>query len=328
MAEFSLYKSMAAHGTLTESAKEIPDARFALPSTTNWMRALAILVRETNLNYANAKAFYSTVQRRQLNDPEINTICEQLLFSLNQIAALEAISTVPNGADVARVGIVTWYYGVYGAASAMIAANDSSVQDNHAATAQQWERQFAANHLVMPPFADRISSLVASAVESQLAPVRARGKHALTNKPTSGAEAWGCVAEYLSGTAKWEQWNIQERVREQRDFKSLNKTDFRSKAAKDLRDVAFSKRGIAFLQEASRYRGKANYRDAIYLAYGQSVPRQLAGFIPDLTTVLNGFSSMAAAYAAKRMGKDIWGVFIEDLEMKRAVSTSPAKLWS
>jgi hypothetical protein len=34
------------------------------------------------------------------------------------------------------------------------------------------------------------------------------------------------------------------------------------------RDAADARRSIAFLHQASRYRGKANYRDAIFLAYG------------------------------------------------------------
>ena len=328
MTEFSLYQRMQTYGTLTEPPKDIPDARFALPSTINWIRALAILAADSDVQFSTAKAFYDGVQRRQLNDREINTICEQLLFALNQIAALECLSVAPNAADVARVSIITWYYGIYGAASAMIAANDGSFQDNHTATAQQWERQFAANRLLMAPFGDRISNLLADNIQHELAPLRARGKHSLTNKPTDTTQAWGCVAEYLSGTAKWEQGNIQERVKEQREFKALKKSDFRSNAAKSLRDAALAKRGVAFLHEASRYRGKANYRDAIYLAYGRTVPSQLTDFIPDLTTVLKAFSCMAAAYSSKRMGREIWDAFVDDLERKRAVSTSPAKLWS
>lgn len=328
MTDFSLYQRLLTHGTVTDPPKDIPDARFALPSTINWIRALAILVADLDVAFSTAKIFYSDVQRRQLNDREINTTCEQLLFTLNQIAALEALAAVPNAADVARVAIVTWYYGIYGAASAMIAANDGSVQDNHTATAQQWDRQFPCNRLVMAPFGDRISNLLTRNVELELAPVRARGTHSLTVRPTGVTEAWGCVAEYLSGTAKWEQWNVQERVKEHRDFKALNKPDFRSTAAKSLRDAALAKRGIAFLHEASRYRGKANYRDAIYLAYGRTVPSQLEGFVPDLAIVLKAFSCIAAAYASQRMGREIWDAFLGDLEKKRAVSTSPAKLWS
>ncbi|NOT39076.1 MAG: hypothetical protein HOP13_01130 [Alphaproteobacteria bacterium] len=112
------------------------------------------------------------------------------------------MSEVPNKADVARVGIVTWYYGIYGAASAMIAAADGSFPETHAATAQQWARNFPANGLAMPPFADQLSNLLADTVNQELSLARQRGEHSLTNRPSDARQAWGCCAEYLSGTAE------------------------------------------------------------------------------------------------------------------------------
>ncbi|AWM85543.1 hypothetical protein [Microvirga sp. 17 mud 1-3] len=328
MSEFSLYNRMREHGTLTEAPSDVPDARFALPSTIHWIRALAILVKELGLTFRSARVFYANVQRRKLSERELNSICEQLLFALHQLAALKAIAGTQNKADVARIGIVTWYYGVYGAASAMIAAADGSFPETHAATAQQWDRQFATNGSAMAPFGDRLSSLVAANVELELAPIRARGKHSLAIKPSDAKEAWGCIAEYLAGTADWEQWNIRERVRETREFKDLKTDSFRTGAARTLRDKAYARRSIAFLHEAARYRGKANYRDAIYLAYGRSVPKLLDDFIDDLVMVLSGFAAMAAAYSATRMGSELWTAFLDDLEAKRAVSLSPKALWS
>lgn len=327
MNEFALYARMREHGTLAEAPRDVPDARFALPSTIHWMRSLAILANDLQLDFQAARTFYARVQRRSLSDREINSVCEQLLFALHQLASLQAILDVKNKADVARVGIVAWYYGVYGAASAMVAAADGSFPDNHAATAQQWDRHFPANSLSMPPFADRLSNLVAANVERELGPVRQRGKHSLTSLPMTPQQAWGCCAEYLSGTADWEQWNIRQRVTNSREFKAMGVADFRKAAARTLRDTAYAKRSIAFLHEASRYRGEANYRDAIYLAYGKSVPMLLDGFIADLAQVLQAFSAMAAGYASTRMGQDLWSGFLDDLEVKRSISISPKSLW-
>ena len=328
MDDFSLYTRMREYGTLAEKPGDVPDARFAFPSTIHWMRALAILINDPKLDFKAAKTFYVKVQRRQLSEKEVNSICEQLLFALHQLASLYAISDVKNKADVARIGIVAWYYGVYGAASAMIAAADGSFPDNHTATAQQWDRHFAKNGLAMPPFADRLSNLVAQNIDRELAPVRARGKHSLTSKPTTSQQAWGCCTEYLSGTAQWEQWNIRERLVESREFKALNVNSFRTAPARALRDAWYAKRSVAFLHEASRYRGKANYRDAIYLAYGKSLPKLLEGFIDDLANVLCAFTAMAAAYASVRMGRELWSAFMDDLEAKRSVTTSPKSIWS
>ena len=328
MPEFSLYRRMQEQGTLAEAAKDVPDARFALPSTINWMRGLAILVGELGPDFESARRFYVKVQRRTLSDREVNSIGEQLLFALHQMAALHAILDVPNKADVARIGIVAWYYGIYGAASAMVAAADGSFPETHAETAQCWNERFPAKGLAMPPFNDRVSSLLKEVIEAELAPVRARGKHALTRKPATAEQAWGCHAEYLVGTVSWEQENVCKRVKDRSEFKALQTNGFQTGKARALRDAACQKRSICFLHEAIRYRGKANYRDAIYLAYGKAVPKLLDSFIADLAMVLAGFAAMAAAYAAARMGRDGWHAFLDDLEAKRAVSLSPKAIWS
>ena len=168
MDSFSLYSRMREHGTLAEAPQDVPDARFALPSTINWMRALAILVSGLKLDFASAQTHYANVQRRVLSERELNTVCEKLLFALHQLASLRAIATVENKADVARIGIMAWYYGVYGASSATIAAADGAFPDNHSATAQLWDRQFAATGLALPPFGDRISNLLTATVEREI----------------------------------------------------------------------------------------------------------------------------------------------------------------
>ena len=323
----SLYSRMQAHGTLTEAPRDVPDARFALPSTIHWMRALAILAADQNVDFVSARIFYAKVQARGLPERELNTVCEQLLFVLNQIAALQALATAPNKADVARTAIVAWYYGVYSAASAMTAAMDGSFQDNHTETARKWQERFPAKNLAMHPFADCLSSILPSIADAELAPVKARGQYHLVNTPTTAQEAWGCCAEYLSGTAGWERWNVEERVRETAAFKALGVSDFRTKAARELRDAGYARRGIAFLHQASRYRGKANYRDAIYLAYGTSVPTQLSGFVDDMLVVLKAFAAMAGAYCSLRVGKTAWTDFVDDLQRKKAISVSPKDVW-
>jgi len=210
----------------------------------------------------------------------------------------------------------------------MIAAADGSFRHTHASTAQQWNGCFPVNGLAMQPFADRLSNLVRENVSRELAPIRSRGKHPLTSAPRTPQQAWGCCAEYLSGTADWEQRNIRQRVSNSREFKDLGVKDFRTAQARKLRDAGYGKRSIAFLHQAYRYRGKANYRDAIYLAYGRSVPSQLDGFIADLARVLRAFLAILAGYVSTRMGRDLWSSFVDDLEAKRSISISPKSLWS
>src|SRR5580704_7668720 len=120
-ADMSLYKRLTITGTLSEP-KGTPDPLFALPSTVNWMRALAFLVAYKGISSTSARSFYSSVSERHGPEQEQNTVLEQLLFALHQCSALRVLRTAACKADVARVGIVTWYYGIYAAASAMTVA--------------------------------------------------------------------------------------------------------------------------------------------------------------------------------------------------------------
>ena len=129
----SLYKRITETGTLSEQPCSQSNLRPAIDDKLD--ARLSMLVEDHGINATAAKAFYAAVSRRKTSDHEENTIFEQLLFALHQCSALHALRSVPRKADIARVGIVTWYYGVYAAASAMVAAQDGSFQDEHTGTA-------------------------------------------------------------------------------------------------------------------------------------------------------------------------------------------------
>lgn len=324
---FSLYNRFITQGTLSDP-DEVPDPRFALPSTVNWMRALAILVQARSLNFASASTFYSSVQKRVGTPQEENTVFEQLLFALHQLSALEALRLSASKADVARVGIVAWYYGIYSAASAMIAAQDGSIQDDHTGTATAWDRQFAENNKVMEPFSYRLSTLVKKDCDVEVAALRAGNGFLLTEKAKDATEAFGACCSYLSGSADWWKWKTEQSLKASRDYKSLNVSDFRTKAARALRDARLSGKSTAFLHQAFRYRGKANYREALFLGYGNATETLLNGYTDDLAIVLKGFVAMAGAFVAKRIGQPLWDEFLDDLERNRAFALSPRTVWA
>ena len=82
------------------------------------------------------------------------------------------------------------------------------------------------------------------------------------------------------------------------------------------------------MHEAIRYRGKANYREALFLGYGRSTETLLANYIDDLAVVLTAFVAMAGAFTSKRLGSQLWSEFIEDLEKQRSFTVSPKALWT
>ena len=167
MSNFSLYKRLTTEGTLSEP-NGVPDPQFALPATVNWMHALALLVTQNNLDFTSALANYSTITSKKFNVHEENTIFKQLLFALHQLSALETLCSTSCKADVAKVGIVAWYYGIYSAASAMVTAQDGSFQDDHTGIANLWDRQFAATNKLIFTFTLCVSSLVESQYKSEI----------------------------------------------------------------------------------------------------------------------------------------------------------------
>jgi hypothetical protein len=323
---FSLYNRFTTQGTLSDP-DEVPNPIYALPSTVNWMHALSILVEDQSLNFGSASVFYAGTQKRVATVQEENTIFEQLLFAIHQLSALEALRASPSKADVARVGIVSWYYGIYSAASAMIAAQDGTIQDDHTGTATTWDRQFAANNKVMAPFCYRLSTLVKKSFDIEVSILRAGNGFLLTEKATNPTEAFGACCSYLSGSADWWKWKAEQSLRSTREFKNLNVSDFRTKTAQTLRDARLSGKSTAFLHQAFRYRGKANYREALFLGYGKNAETLLNGYPDDLAIVLRGFVAMAGAFVAKRIGQPLWSEFLDDIERNRSFSLSPKNVW-
>jgi hypothetical protein len=73
--------------------------------------------------------------------------------------------------------------------------------------------------------------------------------------------------------------------------------------------------------------GKANYREALFLAYGRNIESTLAGFVADQATVLRAFVAMAGAFASKKLGRTLWDEFVADVEANRAFTTTAASIW-
>jgi hypothetical protein len=286
-----------------------------------------MLVEDLPITFTTAATFYQGQNRRAMDDLVVNTILEQLFLSLHHLSALHKLRNVSPVSDVARIGILTWYYGISNAASAMTAAQDGSFQEDHAGTARIWDTAIASRGLALGPFGWRVNSLVERSFEPAVAAYRGANTGSLQVKPRTPSQAIAAAASYLSGSAKWYAWLESERVRDSREFKALNVSNFRTRAARDLRDSRLRPRAMGFVHQAFRYRGKANYREALFLAYGRTTEAALAGFVDDQAAVLKGFLAMAGVFAAKKIGMQLWGEFVADVAVNRAFSIDPCTVW-
>lgn len=324
---FSLHKRFTKTGTKSKSSG-YPEAQFSLPSTINWMRSMALIVKHEGINSAKANTLYATIPKRSIPEEEENTIFEQLLFSLHDCSALRALKHSPNKVDVARIGAVSWYYGIYTAASAMITAQNGSFQDNHNSTARAWDQQIASRIPICPPFDARISSLVKKNTDEELNKLSGDNEFSLIGKaPSTIDEARAACHSYLSGSVDWWREKAEENIKNSKEFRELKVPDFRRKRARELRDKHLDKKTIAFLHQAIRYRGKVQYRDSIFLAYGNSINTRLSEYINDLSIVLEAFVCLSGIFCSKRLDSTVWDNFLNDLEAKHAFSLNPIFLW-
>ena len=179
----------------------------------------------------------------------------------------------------------------------------------------------------MMPFNWRVSSLVESVYRPEIDAYKSGSAGKLLSKPATASDALGAAAEYLSGSASWHVWRVKEDLVKTAEFKALGVSDFRTKDARALRDSRLSRKSVGFVHQASRYRGKANYREALFLAYGANTETYLTGFADDLAVVLRGFLAMAGAFCKRKIGPVLWAEFVSDVDAKRAFSTRAADIW-
>lgn len=327
MSSFSLYQRFRNEGTLSEP-DGIPDPQYALPSTVHWMRAVALLIEKERLDYGRATKFYSNTTKRQMPSQQENSVLEHLLLAIHQLAALRSLEDVSVQADIARVASVGWYYGIYAAATAMIAAQEGSIHESHAKTANVWDRQFVQRRLALHPFDLRLSTLVKKDAELELDRIRQGKRENLVTKPLTAEDAHRAICGYLSGTRGWWAWRLEQEVKSSRDFRNLGVDNFRTKAARALRDDRLGRQSISFLHQAIRFRGKANYREALYLAHGTQVETVISGFVSDMADILESFVAMAGAFSFKCIGTGLRDAFLGDLDNHRSFSVDHRQIWS
>ena len=294
--------------------KKQPSVRFAFQGTINWMRGLAILVETEQFTEDALRTYYKNVQRRTVNELADTMVFENILMSLHHISALKTFKNLKqNHYDIVRSAIISWYYGIYYAAKAMIAAESGADPQTHAETAKVWQNNIVQRNLAIGPFGLSIQELTPKHINEVITDLRKGNKYDLNTNPSNIDEAWGCIYSYLQGTAKYVKWEIEERVKNSKDFKKFGVQDFRTRAARELRDQNLERGIVNILTQAFRYRGKANYRDSIYLTYGADRSLEITTFLNDLYIIAEKFLRMAVFHTSKRVESGTWEMFVDDI---------------
>ena len=290
-----------------------PTLTFAFNGTINWMRALSIVCRE-EINIISIKSFYQKVDKRKQNIKLDIKVFENIMMAIHNLHSLQVINkNIKSPYSIVRTQIITWYYVIYYVSSAMMLAKSGSQSETHSGTAKLWHNDLVKNNLIMIPFNLYLDTLVEKDIKEIISEIRENNKFDLNNYPNNKDESYGCLYSYLSGTAEYKKQQKEEEIKKSKDFKKLNVNDFRTKKVRELRDKQLKKGFVNFLTQAFRYRGKANYRDSVFLSYNRKDIGKLQQFIKDLERVVNSFFGMGVYYCYKRVDNNYWKNFIEDL---------------
>lgn len=286
---------------------------FARQSTINWMKALRFEIINEHGSSAN-KQFESCVKHFKCAYPKrlipLNNsyIFESLYSSLTGCLALQ---TSAKNADkeswMLPSAIVSWYYSVYFAVLSMFGSTGQPVDDNHASV----YRAFGSNLSDQMPHPINMKATHVNNEEytSLLPQYPSASSFSLSKTfPESEDAAKGMLLEYLSGTAKYYTSLTKDRI-----LRNAGYGDFRTKIAKEERNRQLPKT-VAFMHCAFRYRGKANYRDGIYLTYGKASAYETKAFLEDMGAV-SQFAFIAALALAYRspLNPEV-DKFLEDID--------------
>lgn len=286
---------------------------FARQSTINWMKSLRLeILREHGSSskgqFESCLKHFTMAYPKKLA-PTINSssIFELLYSSLTYSLALQtsAKNTV-NEAWMLPGSIVSWYYSIYFSVLSMFGSTGQNVDDNHTAV----YRAFGSNlSEKMPhPFNMRASHIKNEDYSSVLPSFSGASSYSLSKTfPETDDAARGMILEYLSGNAKYYTGKTKVSI-----LKRIPYSDFRTDVAKLERDKRLPKI-VAFMHCAYRYRGKANYRDGIYLTYGKNLASESKAFFEDMKVVSQFFFIMGLSLAYRTSLKPDVIEFINDV---------------
>tara|TARA_B110000093_G_scaffold173904_1_gene206528 strand:- start:2261 stop:3259 length:999 start_codon:yes stop_codon:yes gene_type:complete len=305
-----------------------PDSKYATPAMYNWVKSLAMIIDSSDdFSHENLVKLYSGKPRLKEDEDAkfIALTYDNVMMALNYHSSLKAMLNHSNHSDFLINGIISWYYSIYNSAKAMLTANMQPLEDpNHSTVAQRWYCDFVLTHKIPAPFNIGVSSLSKNEEKALDYKEDAREiNYNLYKNPNNINEAEIAVKMYLSGVIKNEREKVEKRVK--KDYKI---EDFRKKINSIKRDEAFVKsRHIGFLNMAFRYRGKANYRDALFLTYNiDALPRQKE-LIKNMVKTSDAFLKLTSYYLYYRLPKDYWHMLLNDLKTHSTLSENGETLY-
>ena len=251
---------------------------------------------------------------------------ENILLSIHNYKSVENYKVTENPNINIRSAIVSWYYCNYYAIKAMNMAVSGQNSETHSKTAKIFKSNIVRRNLIPDPFDFEISSLLKNDIQEQCKNYQSTSSFKNNWYPTKKDEGYIAFWAYLKGTADGEYNQALLDIKRTKEFKELGRKDFRSNPAKELRDRSLENKSVNFLNMAFRYRGKANYRDSIYLSYDcrdmiyePHYNEVRDNYLKDLAISAKKILEISIYLVKQKSKKEDWENFIDDVEVNNLV---------
>lgn len=294
---------------------------FARMSALNWMHALSSEIdaehgRSVEEQWRACQANFESVVPRDVQ--HLAAVFEPLFGAITYATSLASLAQQTSVAPWRCPGaIVEWYYAIYGAMRAILSACDQPAPDKHARVADALNGQIRERlphpfdlHAVWLKNEDYRPELP----HHPMTQARLGSVNPLTESFNGTRQhAQEMLLAYTRGTARYYVADIKQALLGTREFKKAGWHEFKAKAPRAERDRRLAKKELNILHLAFRYRGKSNYRDAIFLAYGAGQPEDGLAFVTHLANVARFATLCALAYVERRCGPGPYESFRQDL---------------
>jgi hypothetical protein len=287
------------------------EPQFAARSARSWMGALRL---ELHNEYGSTPEAQSQACRTLFTDSILparssrsnGEVFGPLYASLVHVHSLREITRQLHQAPAVQpIGVIQWYYALYFATRSMLMSQGQTIADNHSALKRAFVASLAG---VMPHPFNMVATRTEGEEYSLSLPSKSLAQSFDLQKLIEGNRdrAQGMLLQYLKGTADYWTDEVKEDLRDKHKLQN-----FRTKQAQALRDARLEQH-LGFFHCAYRYRGKANYRDAVFLTYGARPDVGAKEFLEDLSSVAQFYFVCAAAFVARRLGPGTVRDFVQD----------------
>jgi hypothetical protein len=308
---------------LQEESKEPLVPQFAFQGAINWLRALSLIIEKSSTDKSQTEELYLETPTRSRNHGMDTAVFESIHFAYQNVASLNALNTdVEFKYDICNSAIVCWHDAIVFSAKAMVLGfyEDNPNMNGTDEIVKLWQDSIVVSNLIPAPFDLFLPTLVKKESDSIIQGYRGENSYTLDCTIQNEAMALGGLLSYLNGTHGYELWKSETKIKKSEGFRILGVHNFRTNRAKEFRDSILSQGFVNFLVQAERFRGKSNYRDSIFLSYGENNTEKLSTFINDLLIVSKAFLKCASIYCSKRVEPGTWDLFVNDIEENTCLS--------